>query len=441
MRHDASRSSDESDADDIEEELHSRARTWAPLQVAGSLFHASQSTPARAPPAVLTPLSQLPLPYVAGDARSSVGPLPGASPSATFSAHAADLFNYNMDADLVPLADDASDGGGMDSALLEELTPIAPAPLRMHCGIPAVDQYVGYWRTGGAFASARQTDREEASMGGHSDGFAVGSALELVGPPGIGKTAWAMQMAILERLQHVVGAAQEALAGGAQTGGGTGDACDVYRTLCTFLDTEAEPYCAQVVVADTEGAFSPPRLQHMVQVLVAAAPLPSMGAAATPPPQGAGADARQMRDAFSRAVLRGIHIVRILSLGSLVAFLGRATASVHKFGGLPPRTSLLIVDSLSFFTNFHALPENATPAQRKGRMDSLVHILSALTTLRDSHRPVSERLTVLVTNEMATRMPGAVESRPAPYAPESHLVPAVMPPSYTCSRSRMPRIT
>lgn len=119
-----------------------------------------------------------------------------------------------------------------------------------------------------------------------------------------------------------------------------------------------------------------------------------------------GMELASLLTAIDRCILQGIHIVRAATLGSLLAYLGVAARSVLKVPGLPPRTSLLVVDSLSFLLNVHSLPVQATGQQRKTRADALASVLQLLTVLRDFHIPAHDRLTVVVTTQMATRRPG-----------------------------------
>lgn len=133
-------------------------------------------------------------------------------------------------------------------------------------------------------------------------------------------------------------------------------------------------------------------------------------------------DFLQQCASLERCVLQGIHLVRITSVGDLLAFLGVAASSVLKVPGLPPRTSLLVIDSISFLLNTHSLASDATREQRRARANALTNVVQALTALRDFHIPEHDRLTVIVTNQMSTRMPG--ERRPDPGL-ESVMVPSL----------------
>lgn len=365
---------------------------WAPLRAA-ELF---SSTP-RAEERFLTPLSQLPAP--AWDLDEPPSPEP------------------------VAVAWEADDGDvALEVAPMDaEVEPIVRKPLRHLCGLDALDQYVGQWHSGGAFArpDARHEQREPQR------GFPVGSGIEIVGPPGSGKTRWCMQMAIAERRSHIFHTIHEYMAE-------VGPAVETERwedmlgTFCSLLQEEIEPWCAHVVLVDTEGSMQSSILAQMSQHAMTSEDLDELYSLATT----SGLESAKSEfsaaaaiPALQESVLRGIHIVRPTSLGELVGYLGTAASSVLKIPGLPPRTSLLIVDSLSFFTYPYSLPPQATRKQRQARTEIIEYMVRSLTTLRDSQLPEQERLTIIITMQMSTAFggPGGPEA-----SSEQRLVPSLM---------------
>ena len=402
------------------------ATPWAPLRAAADLWH-SASQPAE-DLGTWTPLSQMPVPTF---------------PSATSAQSFHELDEYAMDS--VEVESEAT-------AVRDDVDPIRRAPLRVLCGIEALDDHAGRWKSGGAYAPLSQ----DSSPDERRRGFPIGSALEIVGPPGCGKTTWAVQMAILERLQHIVHSMHvflheyEADADERDVDKSTSE--DQERldghdgnepafllpgsehmkaaTLEEAISTDIEPWCGQVVLVDTEGSIQPWRVLSMTRHIVAEHHLDTVRAFAQVGVANldAAMDRHHLQYALERAVLRGVHLVRCTTLAELLAFLNMAASTVLKVPGLPPRTSLLILDTLSFFTYAHALPLNATREQRKAREDAIQSILRALTTLRDSHIPESERLTVVVTMQMSSRRVADMDSV---------LLPSLMPASMPAMRSAM----
>ena len=299
-----------------------------------------------------------------------------------------ELDEYTMDSVSVESSESSASSEAQDTVV-----PISRAPLRLLSGIEALDTYAGRWQSGGAYAPLD----EPASHDVLRRGFPIGSALEVVGPPGVGKTTWAMQMAISERLEHMMHTMQLCM-----DQYGTADDAPTPpsspRTLMDAMDVDIEPWCAQVVLVDTEGSIAPVRLLSMTRAAITQHHVSMAQRYA----HCAGVDA-DVHHAIERAVLRGIHLVRCTTLGELLAFAGIAASTVLKVPGLPPRTSLLIIDTLSFFTYAHALPINATREQRKAREDAIQCIVRSLTTLRDSQIPEQDRITVVVTMQMSTR--------------------------------------
>lgn len=366
---------------------------WAPLRAAESFLGTPRSD------VQMTPLSQMPVPQ----AQESPTPAWMARPTAL-------LEDEDEEAE-------ETWGDVMDEPEDEdEIAPITRASLRLECGLPKLDAYAGTMLTGGAYAPGemQQHPGDEARLG-----FPLGSALEIVGPPGIGKTTWALQMAIGERMHHILHSLDLALDELGSQLEAEQDAWD------EWLDANVVPWCAQAVLVgtstcspDTEGSIVPERIVQMARSTVqkhldAPSVVRWMSACGA-------SDTNRMRPSLERCVLQGLHVVRATSLGDLLAFLGVAASSVLKVPGLPPRTSLLVVDSISFLLHTHA---QASREQRKSRADALANLVQALTTLRDFYIPEHDRLTVITTAQMATRMPG--DRRTAEAGIESVLVPSL----------------
>lgn len=366
---------------------------WAPLRAAGSFLGTPRSD------AQMTPLSQMPVPQTQ------------ASPTPAWTVRPAALLE-DEDEEAEETWGDVLDEPEDE----DEIAPITRASLRLECGLPKLDAYAGTMRTGGAYAPGemQQHAGDEARLG-----FPLGSALEIVGPPGIGKTTWALQMAVGERMHHILHSLDLALDELGSQLDAEQDAWD------EWLDANVVPWCAQAVLVgtstcspDTEGSIVPERIVQMArstvqQHLDAPSVVRWMSACGA-------SDTDRMRPSLERCVLQGLHVVRATSLGDLLAFLGVAASSVLKVPGLPPRTSLLVVDSISFLLHTHA---QASREQRKSRADALANLVQALTTLRDFYIPEHDRLTVITTAQMATRMPG--DRRAAEAGIESVLVPSL----------------
>lgn len=353
-------------------------------------------------------LSQMPMPSLEPTSEIEMP-----SPPLVGSSQAHELPEYQADG----LLDDAY----MDGAA-QDVAPIARAPLRLHCGIEPLDAYAGRWHYGGANASVEAAWLADTKT---VPGFPIGSALEIVGPPGCGKTLWALQMAMAERMQHVWHAMQ-AYVDEVGPPGSLHRPAHVIDTLRQALESEVEPWSAQVVLVDTEGSLALTRLAAMTMHHMphdAAQRMHKFAEAA-----GLHVTSSDVTDALRvclpRTILRGIHLVRTTTLGQLVAFLGMAANSARlKMPGLPPRTSLLIVDTLSFLTSVHSLPVHASREQRRTRDDTIRYIVRCLTTLRDSQLPEHDRMSVVVTMQMATKLINTETARDAALVPALSIAP------------------
>lgn len=263
--------------------------------------------------------------------------------------------------------------------------------------------------------------RELDEMAGRgTPGFPGGSAIEVTGPPGCGKSALCVQMAIDHRLHHVLeqlesharvrassappSSASHELFSGAYTNP------RIAESLDAWLDIEVLPHCGQVLLIDTEGGLGAARIVDAVNAVMTPDVVRRM-AACVP--------LHDLLPSLQRAILLGVHVVRVLSLGELIAFIG-AAASAETI--LPQRTSLIVLDSLSTFFHLGALPQGMSREQWRARSDARAHVLDGLYALRRLSDNPSMRVSVTVTTSMYTRslgdgndvmVPVGVESRPS----------------------------
>lgn len=370
---------------------------WEPLRAP---VFVSQST-GRAG-VTMTPLSQMPVPTVKEELSPPSSPTRSPPPVRTTQGHHLDEYQWDhFDVDSVSVKMEAEP---------TDVNPIKRTPLRLCTGLPTLDAYASSWHHGGAYARWNE-DADVPS--GSQYGFPVGSALEVVGPPGVGKTTLAMQLAVSERWHHVQ---HTMLAYMDDVGPPSSLQCadHLSATLCEALDDEVEPWCAQVVMVDTEGSMLLSRLLQLTRAALRADAVALMRRfAAAAGLQVPSSEDDVLMQCAERAVLRGIHLVRATTLSELLAFVGTAASTVLKVPGLPPRTSLLIIDTLSCFTYSHALPPHASRDQWRAREKAVEQLVRGLTILRDSQLPAAERLTVVVTLQMSTRRGGAEGGEPA----------------------------
>ena len=230
-----------------------------------------------------------------------------------------------------------------------------------------------------------------------------------------------------ERLAHVLHALESAPASGTENENGhSPPSASELQTELPHLGT-----CGQAVLLDTEGSLIPalllralrdalsPAFTQMVQQQLARI----RGTSPTP---------ANVRAILEQSVLEGIHVVRIVTPGELLAYL--YSAADDRCSCLPPNTSLLILDSLTFFYANAFFPGQ----QWKARNRVYAQVLQALRTLRHGLPRSPQPITVVATAQMATRNPGGRgDRRPtaAELPPDSVLVPALTQPSGSAIQS------
>ena len=215
---------------------------------------------------------------------------------------------------------------------------------------------------------------------GHPDrGLPSGSILEVLGPPGSGKSTLMLQFAVTERLRALRRARQsldvpdntDAFGAEPNHDDSSNDA-----DSCFFIEEfwDAEVASAdQVLIVDCEGAITPERVSDAVWSAVSAFwkalqdQLPTTDATDRQRRSAPSADSplQPQRSAMPEevrrlvvAVLAGIHVSRVTSLAGLTALLHslRPTDELHEGQArkaiptaLPARTSLIAIDSLSYY--------------------------------------------------------------------------------------------
>lgn len=222
-------------------------------------------------------------------------------------------------------------------------------------------------------------DRISSSLLGHPDrGLPSGSILEVLGPPGSGKSNFVVQYAITERLR-ALGRARVLLtthgdAVDESTESNVGPHGSNLTDLCYFTEDfwDAEIARAdQVLLIDCEGALSPERLadaawsaaislwtvtrQHQSAGNNGASEVGMTTEPATSTQQRANLPEAVRR--LVAAILAGIHVSHVTSLAGLIALLHslRPTDELHDGqipkalpSAMPARTSLILIDTLSY---------------------------------------------------------------------------------------------
>ncbi|SJX66136.1 uncharacterized protein SRS1_13546 [Sporisorium reilianum f. sp. reilianum] len=204
-------------------------------------------------------------------------------------------------------------------------------------------------------------------------GLPSGSIVEVLGPPGSGKSSLVLQFAVTERLRALRRARESLVAPDDEAGPSRQLLADSCYFSEEFWDAEVAS-ADQVLLIDCEGALSPERIADAVWTLVTSlwASLrdrspsengtdadrhPGPSTTLSPPQQQRSAMPEEVRRLVA-AVLAGIHVSRVTSLASLFALLhslrptdelpeGQLSKAIPT--ALPPRTSLVAIDSLSYF--------------------------------------------------------------------------------------------
>ncbi|SPO32275.1 uncharacterized protein UTRI_02832 [Ustilago trichophora] len=237
--------------------------------------------------------------------------------------------------------------------------------------------------------ASRTDPRITPSQLGPSDrGLPSGSVLEVLGPPGSGKSSLILQLAITERLRALrraraalmvhsedVDASMELRNG---LDGVGRHQTTAFTDSCFFSDEfwDAEAASAdQVLAIDCEGALTPEKIADAAWAAVISLwtstkerqqGIGGTGPSNTRNTSDASSDlpARNQRTAMPEevrrlvaAVLAGIHVSRVTSLAGLIALLHSLRPTDELQGGqsrkalpsaMPPRASLILIDSLSY---------------------------------------------------------------------------------------------
>ncbi|CDW97543.1 hypothetical protein [Sporisorium scitamineum] len=230
-------------------------------------------------------------------------------------------------------------------------------------------------------STSRALARADTPQFGLPDrGLPSGSILEVLGPPGSGKSSLILQFAVTERLRALRRAREGLIASDDEAGPSDQLNHQDGSTLadpCYFSEEfwDAEVASAdQILLVDCEGALTPERIADAVWCAVSslwtalrdrmprqdgtdAERQSTPSAKLHPPQQQRSAMPEEVRRLVA-AVLAGIHVSRVTSLASLIALLHSLRPTDELPEGqlkkviptaLPPRTSLIAIDSLSYF--------------------------------------------------------------------------------------------
>lgn len=211
-------------------------------------------------------------------------------------------------------------------------------------------------------------------------GLPAGSILEVLGPPGSGKSSLTLQFAVTERLRALRRARASLMVPElvAETDENETSALpDSSYFSEEFWD--AEIACAdQALMIDCEGALTPEKVADAAWAAVIAlwTSLQDESQDATRPDREKPSPHHQrsaMPEEVRRlvaAVLAGLHVSRVTSLAGLVALLHSMRPTDELQEGLnkspmpstlPPRTSLILIDSLSYYVR----PSGGSSQDRK----------------------------------------------------------------------------
>lgn len=293
-------------------------------------------------------------------------------------------------------------------------------------------------------------------------GLRPGSLMEITGPPGSGKTALMASMAVNTRLQSLLREADVALRMRAElpveerereelAWDDIAKGAEQVLIIGEWLQLAwKRRKLTRALLADTEGGLLPPRLLQAARAQVKAlstaqvclSALPEADSTSTAPGPRVTVHESASRKALLCAILSGLLLTRSTTLASLIAYLqlcfpepslsaGASRASVppstHAHNDvasshLPPRTSLVLLDSVS-----HHLrgPDSGKKLDRQARALAL----STLSTV--AVRAKRARISLVLSNQMAVKMftPDGVLSNFRQADARGMLVPQLVAPT------------
>ncbi|GAK64042.1 uncharacterized protein PAN0_004d2251 [Moesziomyces antarcticus] len=246
-----------------------------------------------------------------------------------------------------------------------------------------------------------------------SRGLPSGSIIEAIGPPGSGKSSFVVQTAVTERLRSLARARRslehqdsDQDTSQAEIDRQRPPSTDTHPHAIFFTDDfwDAEVASAdQVLLIDCEGALTPEKIADAAWSTIASLwshakqqnpANDATGRADAAAPDSVAESRAGMPEVVRRlvaAVLAGTHINRVTSTASLVALLISLRPTDELQDGqalpccMPPRTSLILIDSLSY----HLRLSGASSSDRKANQQLSERIRDMLLRLQKpfEHRP------------------------------------------------------
>lgn len=270
-----------------------------------------------------------------------------------------------------------------------------------------------------AEGSSRSTSRNDLQTGAADRGLPSGSILEVLGPPGSGKSSCVVQFAITERLRALKRAQRSLM--------NPDDATSSTSELLNALDAALRPQdnffsddfwdaevatADQVLMIDCEGVLTPEKVadaawsniisiwfstQSQQQSSGSAQGTTASTASAPTSSKEAREETPEVVRRLVAAVLAGIHVTRVTSLAGLIALLHSLRPTDEFQDGqskralptsMPPRTSLILIDSLSY----HIRLSGGSSQDRKAAFQVSDRIRDMLLRLRKpfEYRPQSD---------------------------------------------------